>query len=885
MRPWPTVDRPAPREAMLAALDIGRSILVVGEDGVGKTHLVTRVLADRAARRGALDPRLTDSGPALAAAGTSGLPRDADSMTIDPTQVDGWEVMEGIRLATTGQTLERAAGHPGHVVRVFDQAPSTPVMLHVEDAHLLDRATSQALALMVRQGEVILIATMRPAGAKASPWIELWKDGAAERIDLRPLTPAETEILVEDALGSPVTGDTVRRIWRQTQGNPHYVRELIRHEVETGALVERDGVWIGLVGAGPGQRILDAVGRDLDRLPAHVRSALELIALAEPIAVSMLDGLVDGAVLEELEDEGLVTTGKSPDGPFGVGRAYDDPISPIARLSPPAYADAVRALVPLARRRQLFAQMLAARPGFPTDHALPSGLLRSVLWALECDSHQSGDRLLRAMRAAFSLSRPEAVVQIGSAALRQPLGGAGVRIDILLLRARAWRLLGEPERAAADLLDATERLGAEHSGAEHRLRQIHLAEQTADLHQYNGDAADGSLDLIDRLLGELEEGRDHELRSALEVCRLVRLGGAGRFSESIEPSLALLEAAGYGSAHVLGLAAPTVVGLAQTGRIVEASELGARSLAAARVHEQQAPLLVAGIRASVLLAHLWAGEIEAADRIAAPRGDGDWSHYLQYAADNTGRGMLAAARGLWSEALREHHTAVASLGLLDPSGFALVRRRRGGGGRRRARRQGGCASTHGRRETGSAPGLGARRRGPSAVDRGRPALGRRARGACRGARARALERGAGARRIELEALHRVLVAGHLDGLVDPTDGAVLARMDRLGEVVTGLRAKALLAHAAAMVARDDELVAVAARDLGSKGLWLPSVRSSAHLTPSEREIAGLAAGGLSSRAIAERLTLSVRTVDSHLSRVFTKLGVRSRRELRGLGGL
>ena len=821
MRPWPTVDRPAPREAMLAALDIGRSILVVGEDGVGKTHLVTRVLADRAARRGALDPRLTDSGPALAAAGTSGLPRDADSMTIDPTQVDGWEVMEGIRLATTGQTLERAAGHPGHVVRVFDQAPSTPVMLHVEDAHLLDRATSQALALMVRQGEVILIATMRPAGAKASPWIELWKDGAAERIDLRPLTPAETEILVEDALGSPVTGDTVRRIWRQTQGNPHYVRELIRHEVETGALVERDGVWIGLVGAGPGQRILDAVGRDLDRLPAHVRSALELIALAEPIAVSMLDGLVDGAVLEELEDEGLVTTGKSPDGPFGVGRAYDDPISPIARLSPPAYADAVRALVPLARRRQLFAQMLAARPGFPTDHALPSGLLRSVLWALECDSHQSGDRLLRAMRAAFSLSRPAAVVQIGSAALRQPLGGAGVRIDVLLLRARAWRLLGEPERAAADLLDATERLGAEHSGAEHRLRQIHLAEQTADLHQYNGDAADGSLDLIDRLLGELEEGRDHELRSALEVCRLVRLGGAGRFSESIEPSLALLEAAGYGSAHVLGLAAPTVVGLAQTGRIVEASELGARSLAAARVHEQQAPLLVAGIRASVLLAHLWAGEIEAADRIAAPHGDGDWSHYLQYAADNTGRGMLAAARGLWSEALREHHTAVASLGLLDPSGFAPYA----------AAAEAVAAAALGDKAAALrlvADARRAPRRSSALVDAdrrllivdaqlwvGEPGVRAEALGLARWSAER------GARRIELEALHRVLVAGHLDGLVDPTDGAVLARMDRLGEVVTGLRAKALLAHAAAMVARDDERwpsprATLAARGYGSR---------------------------------------------------------------------
>jgi DNA-binding CsgD family transcriptional regulator len=48
------------------------------------------------------------------------------------------------------------------------------------------------------------------------------------------------------------------------------------------------------------------------------------------------------------------------------------------------------------------------------------------------------------------------------------------------------------------------------------------------------------------------------------------------------------------------------------------------------------------------------------------------------------------------------------------------------------------------------------------------------------------------------------------------------------------------------------------------------------LTAREREIAGLVAGGLSNQEIAERLVLSRRTVESHLSRIFTKLDVRSR---------
>jgi DNA-binding CsgD family transcriptional regulator len=48
------------------------------------------------------------------------------------------------------------------------------------------------------------------------------------------------------------------------------------------------------------------------------------------------------------------------------------------------------------------------------------------------------------------------------------------------------------------------------------------------------------------------------------------------------------------------------------------------------------------------------------------------------------------------------------------------------------------------------------------------------------------------------------------------------------------------------------------------------------LTAREREIADLVAAGLSNQEIAERLFLSRRTVESHLSRIFTKLDVRSR---------
>jgi DNA-binding NarL/FixJ family response regulator len=51
------------------------------------------------------------------------------------------------------------------------------------------------------------------------------------------------------------------------------------------------------------------------------------------------------------------------------------------------------------------------------------------------------------------------------------------------------------------------------------------------------------------------------------------------------------------------------------------------------------------------------------------------------------------------------------------------------------------------------------------------------------------------------------------------------------------------------------------------------------MTPQERQIAELAAAGLTNKEIGERLFLSHRTISSHLYRVYPKLGVTSRSAL------
>jgi DNA-binding NarL/FixJ family response regulator len=57
------------------------------------------------------------------------------------------------------------------------------------------------------------------------------------------------------------------------------------------------------------------------------------------------------------------------------------------------------------------------------------------------------------------------------------------------------------------------------------------------------------------------------------------------------------------------------------------------------------------------------------------------------------------------------------------------------------------------------------------------------------------------------------------------------------------------------------------------------VRRSGPLSPREREVAELVAAGLTNSEIADRLTLSVRTVTSHLDHIYTRLGINGRAAL------
>ena len=89
--------------------------------------------------------------------------------------------------------------------------------------------------------------------------------------------------------------------------------------------------------------------------------------------------------------------------------------------------------------------------------------------------------------------------------------------------------------------------------------------------------------------------------------------------------------------------------------------------------------------------------------------------------------------------------------------------------------------------------------------------------------------------------------------------------DRLGDVEVLLDAIARIAGGGCVV--DSGLAARLMESAGARG-------SLAELTEREREVLSLVAEGLSNRAIAERLVVTGRTVETHIGQIFSKLGLR-----------
>jgi DNA-binding NarL/FixJ family response regulator len=124
--------------------------------------------------------------------------------------------------------------------------------------------------------------------------------------------------------------------------------------------------------------------------------------------------------------------------------------------------------------------------------------------------------------------------------------------------------------------------------------------------------------------------------------------------------------------------------------------------------------------------------------------------------------------------------------------------------------------------------------------------------------------------LRLEELEARLLAGRALLAAGERDPA-LAELQRVATAAAATGAGALQGAATRELRRAGSKVSAGARRAAGGG---PD-----SLTPREREVADLVAQGRSNKEVAGALYLSEKTVEHHLSRIYAKLGVRSRTEL------
>jgi hypothetical protein len=126
------------------------------------------------------------------------------------------------------------------------------------------------------------------------------------RLELQPLSEAETATLLETVLAGPVESVSVLRMWNLTVGNALFLRHLIDGEVQADRLrtVAEVWRWTGEPVLSPG--LTDLVVDRMGRMSESEREVVDLLALGEPLDVALLGRMCGVETVEECESHGLL---------------------------------------------------------------------------------------------------------------------------------------------------------------------------------------------------------------------------------------------------------------------------------------------------------------------------------------------------------------------------------------------------------------------------------------------------------------------------------------------------------------------------------------------------------------------------------------------------
>jgi ATP/maltotriose-dependent transcriptional regulator MalT len=848
--------------------DTGRGLILSGEAGIGKSRLLREAVATLDSERFAI-------WTASANTATSGLPFGSFAHTLPVDQPAGLSPAGLLRWA---------------IDALHQQAAGRPIVLAVDDIQLVDPLSAALINLIARSAHATVLATLRTGEHPHDSIATLWKDDLVERVDLAPFSPDETAELLGDALGGEVDEAATARLHRLSQGNALLLRELVL-SARAGDFTEAYGLWRWSGRPELGPSLVEVIDERVGQLDDNVRMVLELVALGEPLGLEVVAQATDPRAVEVAEERQLIRID------------IDDRRSTV-RLGHPLYGEVVRRRCPVTRSRRLLARLAEIVEAMGSRRR--DDLLRVAVWRLESDTARDPEQLLNAGRQAYAKFDMPLAARLVRAARVAEAGAGGDRrggFDAAELLATIL-MFGDLPSEALEVLDEVS-------------DQLDTGTRQARWHTVRALATYWGMSMMettDELMVVAESLPDPADRAWVTGFAAIQRLHQNDCEESLRLARSVLDRPAAGPSP-RALAHSTIAHVqALRGATTQAARTAASVEATASSWRQESPHIQVALELARGTALILAGDVAGVETIAA----GDFADQTDAGEFHLGSGHLsvvlgqaARLRGRLGEAMRHQRRACSMLaaGRIFSS-LANAERAH-------------VAALAGDSDSAELAMAEADRVHTATMAVLYPWLEharcwvRASAGDVRGAATQSLELAErlaadGFHGHELVALHDVVRLGRADLVVD-----------RLGDLIGRVEGPlpAIMAdHARVAVEQDAIGLLIAAEQFAGYGLCLHAAEAAAEaynrlretrsgkandaarlftalldccdgprtpalavsrpqLSPRERQIAWLAAAGVSSKGIADELFLSARTIDNHLRRVYAKLGVNGRGQL------
>ena len=725
------------------------------------------------------------------------------------------------------------------------------------------------------------ILTLRSGEPAPGAVTALWKEEHLPRLEVQALSLGDTGHLLERVLGGRLDSGALGRLWRLTGGNVLFLRQVVEAGLSSGALQEREHVWAWDGGVPVSSELAEIVDAQMGELPDEVREVVDLLALGEPLAPGELASMVNREAVENAEDRGLIRVQ-----PHAGGL--------VCRLAHPIYGEVRRARLGSLRSRRLRAGLVGAMAGLVDPH----DVLRRAVLTLDSDITAEPAELLAAARLAIGLFDLELGERLAGASADAE-GGA----EALLTQAMALSWLSRGEEAESILCGLSFDVGDP-------LRAIAGYARVGNLFWTLRRPAQAEA-VLATALSDQPTGPHRQLLVGMAVALD---GSLGRAQQALDQGLDLLNQPAVPELAQLMAALGVTGAAAVLGRVLTAQRIAALGFEAAdRAKAGGIPRF--GLADLTVLALRLAGDLDGAKAVARQvradsrdaLGPARLMGLVVFGQAALGSGRVGPAERALTEAWAALRTSnhefrfrcrVHLVEALAMSGRAAA-----------------AAELLGELETENHPAFTFL----EPENRLARAWVRAAEGATTAAAAAAGEaaemaRSAGYPAYEVLALQWAASFGdphgadrltELANLVEgpraPTAAAlaravasgdasalneVSQRWERLGDILAAADAAACAARLFASSGLTGSAMVAAARAHqlaercdGARTPTLVSMASPLPISAREREVVTLAGQGLTNREIADRLTLSTRTVEGHLYRVGKRLGISDRAKL------